>query len=97
MSLYSHCMKNDKHYLLHEWDTEKNTPLTPQMIACTSTTVVWWKCEKNHSWQTQLSSRVRRASGCPLCLREKIDKRVDKRRTAAIKKKTPYLLKEPEK
>lgn len=97
MSLYSHCIKHGKQYLLREWDTEKNTPLVPQTIACTSTMVVWWKCEKNHSWQTQLSSRVRRASGCPLCLREKIDTRIEKRRTTVMERKTPNILKDPEK
>lgn len=69
MSLYSHCLKHHKEKLLEQWDAEKNSPLTPEIIAATSTERVWWKCEKGHSWQTQLSSRVRRSTGCPVCLR----------------------------
>lgn len=86
MSLYSHCVKHGKDDLLREWDAEKNAPLTPESIAATSTARVWWKCEKGHSWQTQLSSRVRGGTGCPVCLREKIDARMEKRRASGAKK-----------
>jgi len=83
MSLHSYCVKYGKEYLLREWDTEKNAPLSPESVARTSTARVWWKCEKGHSWQTQVSSRAKGTSGCPLCLREKIDARMEKRRTEA--------------
>ncbi len=89
MSLYSHCLKHQKDYLLKQWDAEKNAPHKPETIAATSTERVWWKCEKGHSWQTQLSSRVRGITGCPICLREKIDARMEKRRTAKTKEKQP--------
>ena len=79
MSLYSHCLKHQKDYLLEQWDAEKNSPHKPETIAASSTEKVWWKCEKGHSWQTQLSSRVRGSTGCPICLREKIDARIEKR------------------
>jgi hypothetical protein len=79
MSLYSHCLKHQKNYLIEQWDAEKNSPHTPETIAATSTEKVWWKCDKGHSWQTQLSSRVRGSTGCPVCLREKIDARIEKR------------------
>jgi hypothetical protein len=87
MSLYSHCLKHDKQYLLEQWDAEKNAPLTPEKIASTSTERVWWRCENGHPWQTQLSSRVRGNTGCPVCLREKIDTRVEKRQAAKTSKK----------
>ena len=87
MSLYSHCLKHNKEYLLEQWDAEKNSPLTPEIIAATSTLRVWWKCENGHSWHTQLSSRVRGSTGCPICLREKIDARIEKRRTNEAQKK----------
>lgn len=86
MSLYSHCLKHDKKSLLEQWDAEKNSPLTPERIASTSTERVWWKYENSHSWQTQLSSRVRGSTGCPVCLRDKIDARMEKRRTAEARK-----------
>ena len=66
---------------------EKNAPLTPESVARTSTIRVWWKCEKSHFWQTQISSRAKANSGCPICLREKIDARMDKRRAAEAEKK----------
>ncbi|HWQ75345.1 MAG TPA: zinc-ribbon domain-containing protein [Syntrophomonas sp.] len=90
MSLYIHCVRNSRKNLLKQWDAEKNAPLTPKSIAATSTARVWWKCEKGHSWQTQLSSRVRGNSGCPACLREKIDVRMEKRRAAEAEKKQDY-------
>ena len=86
MSLFSFCVKYDKKYLLREWDTEKNTPLTPESVARTSTVRVWWKCEKGHCWQTQVSSRAKGNSSCPICLREKIDVRMEKRRQVKTKK-----------
>lgn len=87
MSLYSFCIKHGKEYLLLEWDAEKNAPLTTESIARTSTEKVWWKCEKGHSWQTQISSRSKGSSGCPICLRERIDARMEKRRAADAEKK----------
>lgn len=87
MSLYSHCKKYGKEYLLCEWDVEKNAPLAPESVARTSTATVWWKCEKGHSWQTQISSRAKANSGCPICLREKIDVRMEKRRAETDKKR----------
>jgi len=90
MSLYNYCKKHGKEYLLREWDAEKNAPLTPEGVASTSTARVWWKCEKGHSWQTQLSSRAKARSGCPVCLRERIDARLEKRRAAEAEKKQSH-------
>lgn len=87
MSFYSYCLKHGKEYLLEQWDAEKNAPFTPESIGSTNTVRVWWKCEKGHLWQTQLASRARGNSGCPLCMREKIAVRVEKRRAAEAKKK----------
>jgi len=87
MSLYSYCVKHNKEYLLREWDAEQNAQLTPGSVARTSTSTVWWKCEKGHSWQTQISSRAKGNSGCPICLREKIGARMEKRRAAEAEKK----------
>lgn len=87
MSLYSFCIKHGKEYLLDEWDPEKNAPMTPESAASTSTARVWWKCEKGHCWQTQISSRAKGRSRCPICLREKIDARMEKRRAETEKMK----------
>ncbi len=93
MSFYSYCLEHGKEYLLKEWDQGKNAPLTPESIGSTNTVRVWWKCEKGHQWQTQLASRARGNSGCPLCLREKIAARVEKRRAAEAEKKRNRLRK----
>lgn len=75
MSLKSYCEENDRLYILREWDTEKNLPLTPDAVTHTSTTPVWWRCEKGHSWCTQIRSRSRGSTGCPKCWEEKLEKK----------------------
>lgn len=67
LSLKSYCEENGRQRLLQEWDAEKNLPLTPETIAHTSATPVWWRCEKGHSWRTQVRSRSRSSTGCPIC------------------------------
>lgn len=86
MSFYTYCKKHGKEYLLEQWDAEKNAPLTPKDLGSTNTTKVWWRCEKGHVWQTQLSSRARGHSGCPLCMKERIAARIEKRQTEKTEK-----------
>lgn len=52
--------------LVVEWDSEKNGMLTPYMFSSNSGERIWWKCCKNHSWQTTISTRAK-GSGCPYC------------------------------
>ncbi len=73
MSLKSYCEENNRQRILDEWDEEKNLPLTPESIAHTSSTPVWWRCEKGHSWCTQVRSRSRSSTGCPVCREEKLE------------------------
>lgn len=70
MSLKNYCEENNRLRILREWDAEKNLPLTPENVAHTSVMPVWWKCEKGHSWCTQLRSRSRSSTGCPKCREE---------------------------
>ena len=70
MNFKEHCIKEGKQYLLDEWDAEKNLPYTPETIGHSSTVKVWWKCEKGHSWQTQLRSRSASRTRCPECFEE---------------------------
>lgn len=70
MSLQSYCEENHRPRILREWDTEKNLPITPDAIAHTSPLPVWWRCEKGHSWCTQVRSRSRSSTGCPKCREE---------------------------
>ncbi len=54
------------HWLLDEWDAEKNGELTPRDIPAWSKQHVWWRCEKGHSWQAAVNLRIR-SRGCPVC------------------------------
>ena len=51
MSLKSYCEEKNRQRILLEWDAEKNLPLTPETVAPSSGTPVWWKCERGHSWR----------------------------------------------
>jgi hypothetical protein len=49
-----------------EWHPSKNKKLKPEDVTPFSHKKVWWKCEKGHEWQAQISNRVN-ARGCPFC------------------------------
>lgn len=53
--------------LISEWNYEKNTLLTPNMVKAGSSDKVWWICDKGHEWQAVISSRTVNESGCPFC------------------------------
>lgn len=66
-SLYDFCMKNeDKKYLLDEWDYKKNE-LSPNEVTNGKKDKVWWLCNKGHSYDMHIYSRVLQNSGCPYC------------------------------
>lgn len=65
-TLYDFCCENGKEDLLAEWDTERNTPLTPQTVSYGSKRKLWWHCAKGHSWQAAVYTRTGGA-GCPYC------------------------------
>lgn len=52
------------------WDREKNGGLAPGDVTSGSTKQVHWKCEKGHSWQAPVYTRMR--SGCPYCAGKKV-------------------------
>lgn len=53
--------------LLDQWAAELNAPLSPDTLRPNSHRVVWWRCEKGHSWQAIIASRTRLGCGCPYC------------------------------
>ena len=57
--------------LAKEWDYEKNAPLTPNDVTAGMGTKVWWKCAKDHSWQTYIYTRSS-GVGCPICSGKKV-------------------------
>lgn len=52
--------------LAQQWDYAKNIPVLPADVTSGSHRLVWWKCEKGHSWRASVRSRVS-GSGCPVC------------------------------
>ena len=57
--------------LSDEWDYEKNTPLTPEMITYGSTKNVWWKCKLGHEFLASPCNRTKGAK-CPYCTNKKV-------------------------
>nr|MBC8553369.1 zinc-ribbon domain-containing protein [Candidatus Brocadiales bacterium] len=55
-------------WLLTEWDFGKNSPKKPEGFTPRSSSKVWWKCKKGHSWKTSISNRTRDTKNlCPCC------------------------------
>ena len=70
-TLQEFCCRNEKEFLLQQWDTEKNAPDTPQTVSYGSNRKMWWRCDKGHSWQASIYSRTS-GSGCPYCGGKKV-------------------------
>ncbi len=51
--------------LLKQWDYEKNT-LDPLQMTAGSPAMIWWICERGHSWEEKIHLRTR-GYGCPYC------------------------------
>lgn len=71
-SLYDYCVEHNMEHLLGQWQTEKNVPLTAVSVSWGSKRRVWWRCEKGHEWQAEVSSRTGSGAGCPVCAGKKI-------------------------
>ena len=53
--------------LSRQWHPTKNGALRPEDVLAGTHRKVWWRCEKGHEWQAQVSARVNGNSGCPVC------------------------------
>jgi len=59
--------------LAKEWDYEKNAPLRPENVARSAgRKMIWWRCEKGHSWQATVNCRDNQDVGCPYCTNQKV-------------------------
>lgn len=58
--------------LVPEW-SEKNLPLTPDMVTSCSNKEVWWRCIRGHEWIAKISDRFY-GSSCPYCAGHKLYK-----------------------
>ena len=56
--------------ILKEWDYDKNT-IKPSEISSGSGLNVWWRCSKNHSFNTAIYNKVK-GIGCPYCSNRKV-------------------------
>lgn len=52
--------------LAAQWDLRKNAPRKPSDVLAGSHSPAWWLCERGHSWQATVNSRLS-GSGCPVC------------------------------
>ena len=73
---------------LIEWDYEKNA-IQPDEVLYRSKKLLWWKCSKNHSWQTTTLYRHYNRGGCPYCKNMRVLKDFND-----LAFKNPELLKE---
>lgn len=58
--------------LARQWDRKKNGTLTPDRVSIYSNKKVWWTCPQGHGWQSSVSARTFRRSGCPYCANRKV-------------------------
>lgn len=65
-ALSKYCRYTGQEGLLSQWDKAKNGQLSPESVTYGSHRKVWWLCEKGHSWQASIRSRVY-GCGCPVC------------------------------
>lgn len=51
-----------------QWDADKNG-CAPEQVRSDDRKRYWWLCEKKHSWQTTIRSRIdtKHPTGCPYC------------------------------
>jgi len=59
-------LKTQHPKLMKQWDYGKNMNYDPGRSACSSKNIVWWICEKGHSFKASIVNRVR-GNGCPYC------------------------------
>lgn len=48
------------------WNFERNNSITPKKLSKSSNKKVWWKCKKNHEWESIIAN-ISKGSGCPFC------------------------------
>ena len=50
-----------------EWDYEKNGDLKPNQVFSKTMKKVWWKCDRGHSYKSEIEMKGIRDRGCPQC------------------------------
>ena len=65
-TLRQYCHRTGLSFLLSQWLTEENLPLTPDNVTYASHRRVWWRCEAGHTWQVSPDAR-KTGTACPYC------------------------------
>ena len=65
------CQNNDMNILIEEFDYNKNHFDITEILPASSK-MVWWICQKGHSYSTLLSHRTLMKTGCPYCSNKKL-------------------------
>ena len=63
----SNLSENLSDSLKKEWNYIKNDGLNPEDFSCSSSKIIWWRCQKGHEWQATIANRAKNGSGCPYC------------------------------
>ncbi len=58
--------------LAQEWDMERNAPLTPENVMCSTHRKVWWRDSLGHSWMAAVAERTYHRTDCPFCAGKKV-------------------------
>lgn len=58
-------------HLAEQWHPTKNTT-TPSEVVYGSGNKAWWVCENNHTYESSISDRYLRGTGCAICAGKKI-------------------------
>lgn len=58
--------------LVESWHSEKNLPITPEMVLAGTNKKAWWICTEGHEWYAYISLRSR-GRGCPRCAKPGFD------------------------
>ena len=53
--------------ILNLWDYEKNKEINPQDVSVHAKKIVWWKCDRGHSWQSPVNGVASNGTRCPYC------------------------------
>jgi len=59
-----------------EWHPIKNADLKPTDVTKSSGKKVWWICSYGHEWKAVISTRTKKKTRCPYCVKYKIYKKI---------------------
>lgn len=53
------------------WHTERNAPYTPEDFSSGQSTLLWWRCEKSHEYQSSPANIIQ-GQRCPFCSNRRV-------------------------